>query len=264
MHDWGEQEQATLYKFKMGRAKMTKDYAKRRRNQHLSRRSESQVKYQSIPAWLWMVAGLLVGITLSGLLYWKLHRTQSAPHTIVDIQEDPPKANKAAVTKKSKKVTLAANTPDTPKNSSRFDFYTVLPSMNKKSQESEKEAPPTSTLDIALNKPNTNPALQSHALDDEPTLTAQQEAQPVTKLPNPGTYFIQAGSFRRIEQAEELKAELALTGFEASIQTFKMGDRDNRYRVLIGPFSSKDQAQNRQMHLEQALQLHSVVLKITV
>ncbi len=243
---------------------MTKDYAKRRRNQHFSRRQESAAKQSVMPAWLWMSAGLLLGVGLSGMLYWKLHRTATPlPDAIVDIHEDPPKISDAKPSKKSKKIALAQT--ETPQHSSRFDFYTVLPSMNHKGKEADPTlATPTTTLDLALQSTTeTASSLPSTALvDDEPTLSAlPQEA---IKAPKPAQYFIQVGSFRRMEQAEGVKAELALTGFEASIQTFKMGDRDNRYRVLIGPFSSKDQAQNRQLHLEQALQLHSVVLKITV
>ncbi len=235
---------------------MTKDYAKRRRNQHNSRR-QAPVKQSAIPGWIWMSSGLLLGVGLSGVMYWKLHKTQApVQNTIVDIHEDAAPDVEPKPVKKAKPVTVAKN-ETVNKSSSRFDFYTVLPSMHTKAQ---SDPAATDTLDMAL-KNELKPA-QTALVDDEPDVAAMP--QKVVNAPPPGNYFIQAGSFRRLEQAEEMKAQLAINGFEASIQTFKMGDRDYRYRVLIGPYSSKDQAQNQQMHLEQALQLHSVVLKITV
>ncbi len=241
---------------------MTKDYAKRRRNQHLSRRAAPSVKEGAIPGWVWMSAGLFLGVGLSGVLYWKLHKTQEPiQNTIVDIHEDTAPAIAPKPVKKSKQV-ASANNIEVAKSSSRFDFYTVLPSMHTKGQTADPSLASTDTLDMALQKDLKTPPPQTALIDDEPDIgTAPQK---VAQTPPVGNYFIQAGSFRRLEQAEGMKAELALSGFEASIQTFKMRDRENRYRVIIGPFSSKDQAQNQQMHLEQALQLHSVVLKITV
>jgi cell division protein FtsN len=102
--------------------------------------------------------------------------------------------------------------------------------------------------------------------DQEAQEQAKLETTPFTeKLPStPYAYIIQTGSFRSLAQAEELKAQLAFSGFEASIQTFKMGAKDTRYRVFIGPFESKDQADTQQYKLEQAQELHSVVMKIGV
>ncbi|MBS0287358.1 MAG: SPOR domain-containing protein [Proteobacteria bacterium] len=243
---------------------MTKDYAKRRRNQHLSRGREMSTKKEAIPAWIWMSAGLLLGLCLSGALYWKLHRTQTpVTNAIVDIHEDnQPTQTKAKPAKKLKQLAHNHAQDPLPKSSSRFDFYTVLPSMNRKTHDDDPSLSSNPNLDLALQSKALEQAPQTALNDDEPLLEAQLEK--IAKAPPTGNYFIQAGSFRRLEQAETLKAELAMSGYEASVQTFKMGNREYRYRVLIGPYTSKDQAQNQQMRLEQAMQLRSVVLKITV
>ncbi len=239
---------------------MTKDYAKRRRSQH-HLRQQSLAKKRGLPAYVWMGAGLLLGVGLSALLYWKLHKSTAIPDTVVDIHEDAPKELSIKKSNKPKQSVQLAKVDELPKGSSRFDFYTVLPKMNQKGQATDPQVAATDTLDMALHK-DLSKAPQTALIEDDPDIRL---AEKVTTPPPPaGKYFIQAGSFRRLEQAEGLKAQLAMSGFEARIQTFKMGDRDNRYRVIIGPYSSKDQAQNQQMHLEQALQLHSVVLKITV
>ena len=51
-------------------------------------------------------------------------------------------------------------------------------------------------------------------------------------------YMIQAGSFRSLEQADRLKAQLALHGIEATIQTVKINDNDTWHRVRVGPISN--------------------------
>jgi cell division protein FtsN len=57
------------------------------------------------------------------------------------------------------------------------------------------------------------------------------------------TYFLQAGAFRDQADAENSKAKLALSGFEASI-TDKGTDANGLYRVRIGPFNQLE-AMNR-------------------
>jgi cell division protein FtsN len=151
-------------------------------------------------------------------------------------------------------------------SSSRFDFYTVLPNMNINGPDvADPSLGSTSTLDLALSA-QTPPPPDTLSQDQEAQEQAKLNATPLTeKLPkNPFAYIIQVGSFRSLSQAEELKAQLAFSGYEASIQTFKMGAKDTRYRVFIGPFDSKDQADSQQYKLEQAQTLHSVVMKIGV
>lgn len=49
-------------------------------------------------------------------------------------------------------------------------------------------------------------------------------------------YFLQAGAFREVADAESARAKLALIGFEAKISE-KASDNGTLYRVRIGPFS---------------------------
>ena len=50
------------------------------------------------------------------------------------------------------------------------------------------------------------------------------------------TYFLQAGAFREVDDAENTRAKLALLGFEANISE-KANDSGVLHRVRIGPFS---------------------------
>ena len=52
----------------------------------------------------------------------------------------------------------------------------------------------------------------------------------------PGTYFLQAGSFRSFAEADNLKAQLALLGVESKIDTVTVNNTDTWHRVRVGPY----------------------------
>jgi len=61
-----------------------------------------------------------------------------------------------------------------------------------------------------------------------------QPAQPANESKE--MYFVQAGSFQNVGDAEKLKAKLAFSGFEASIQTATIPDKGVWHRVRLGPY----------------------------
>ena len=88
----------------------------------------------------------------------------------------------------------------------RFDFYTILPSQEVVVPEAE---PPT-----------------------------QKKAEPDSKKAKPvpeGVYYLQAGSFRKFNEANSMRARVILLGTEASIQSVTI-DRDTWHRVRVGPY----------------------------
>jgi cell division protein FtsN len=85
----------------------------------------------------------------------------------------------------------------------RFDFYTILP-------EVETPLPPR-----------------------EPKKTAQ--AKPV-KPEEGARYVLQAASYRDFEDADRLKARLALAGLEANIEKVSIEGKGDFYRVRLGPY----------------------------
>lgn len=75
----------------------------------------------------------------------------------------------------------------------------------------------------------------------ESTVTAKEIAQ-TNKTANIQTkkesYFLQAGSFRAEADADNLKAKLALHGFEAIVQTAIIPEQGAWHRVRVGPLKS--------------------------
>lgn len=83
----------------------------------------------------------------------------------------------------------------------RFDFYKILPGSEE----------PVAAGDV--NKP----------------------AQPTSK---DVSYYLQAGSFQKKEEADNMKAKLAMLGVEAAIEPSNVPDKGMLYRVRIGPYSA--------------------------
>lgn len=64
------------------------------------------------------------------------------------------------------------------------------------------------------------------------------------------TYFLQAGAFGKAADAEEMKARLALLGFEAKILAAQEGEAQ-LYKVRIGPYKSLDELNAARARLTQ-------------
>jgi cell division protein FtsN len=52
------------------------------------------------------------------------------------------------------------------------------------------------------------------------------------------------------EDAEKLRASLALLGYETRVQAVSITQGQTRYRVYLGPFASEPLALEAQMHLK--------------
>ena len=104
--------------------------------------------------------------------------------------------------------------PKTEEDKPRFDFYTILPE-----------------LEVVI------PDHDLLGKDDGNTVSTNRADSPTTRSDSNLRYMIQAGSFRNPAQADRLKAQLALHGVEATIQTVTINDNDTWHRVRIGPIS---------------------------
>lgn len=160
------------------------------------------------PPWVWMLAGLGIGLFVALLIYLKAGPDDTPVARVV---EAPPMEREARGVKK------VAPAPIPPPPRPRFDFYTTLPEM-------EVVVP-----------------------EDEITGSRKEGVRQVDK---PGTYLLQAGSFRTHEQADRLKAQLALLGLETGIQTVSINDRETWHRVRVGPFRDLDELHKIRVQLK--------------
>jgi len=75
-------------------------------------------------------------------------------------------------------------------------------------------------------------------------------------------YFLQVGSFQGAEDADNLKAQLALTGLEATIVTANVGDKGVWHRVRLGPFADQGTLQSARSLLRDS-RIESTVITVT-
>ena len=64
-------------------------------------------------------------------------------------------------------------------------------------------------------------------------------------------YYLQAGAFQNADDADNLKAQLALLGLEAEIQTSDIADKGVFHRVRVGPFRAMDEVNSTRSLLTQ-------------
>jgi len=67
----------------------------------------------------------------------------------------------------------------------------------------------------------------------------------------PTIYYLQAGAFQNASDADNLKAQLAMLGLEAVIQTSDQGDKGVFHRVRVGPFQAIDEVNRTRSLLTQ-------------
>ncbi len=86
------------------------------------------------------------------------------------------------------------------------------------------------------------------------------DQQPTTAIQN-NVYLLQVGSFKDYQSADQIKAQLALMGIAADIQSISMNRRDIRHRVQIGPYKKGATLKNIKATLEEH-NLEFITLKL--
>ena len=108
-----------------------------------------------------------------------------------------------------------SSAPDKP----RFDFYKILPGAD---EAKESKRPPIGTRSTSSpERPQDKAAPPSQSGD--------------AAAPSGDRFWLQAGAFASPSDAENMKARLALSGWEAVVQSVSLPDKSQRYRVRLGP-----------------------------
>src|SRR5262245_19444181 len=94
----------------------------------------------------------------------------------------------------------------------------------------------------------TRPQYEVVVPDEKSPATGSARPRPAA---TPGSYLLQAGSFSAAADADRMKANLALLGFESHVQRVTIDD-DVFNRVRIGPIADLDAAQRTQRQLRNA------------
>ena len=123
----------------------------------------------------------------------------------------------------------------------RFEFYQILPGDKGGIERGAGNA--TS----ALNVPKTLPSPDTKL----PAKTESIAAKEVTKAVGGETVYLQAGAFQSQTDAENLKAKIAFSGFEAFVRPVNLPDKGTLYRVRLGPYKGVDEVNRIKATLSQ-------------
>lgn len=183
-----------------------------------------------LPGIVWLLAGLAIGLFVAFLIYLDKQPAEQVSFTdavmseLEKARQDSPDTTKPVGDNNQEKK---------PVKEPRFDFYTILPELEVFIPESEisQPAPPDKPA------PQSRPATETHK-----------------------QYLLQAGSFRSREDADRLKASLALLGVQSSIQSVSINN-ESWHRVRIGPFSNTERLHDTLDVLKQH-KIHAMTMEL--
>ncbi len=148
--------------------------------------------------------GLLIGLLLGvGLSVWLTMYLKGSDNPFGDQKIGRPAIEKLSEKMSKENVSEESAIPkeeniDKPKSDNQFDFYTILP-------------------------------------ETESTVTEQEVKE--SSLIKKDNYFLQVGAFQNEADADNMKAKLALQGFEAVVQTATIPEKGVWHRVRVGPLN---------------------------
>ena len=174
--------------------------------------------------WTGILIGMIVGVSLAAGVTWYLMRSPSPflKKTQIPVNTPASAAKPAASAEAAGAASKPSETADGENNAKpRFEFYKVL----------------TDKQDAAINAPAKS-AEKPKPADTKPV---------VAFVP----HVLQAGSFSKADDAEKLKARLALLGVQANVQEANIPDRGVWYRVRLGPYNDPAELDRTRTFLKQ-------------
>lgn len=151
-----------------------------------------------VGAWRWALVASLVILFIAFLVYLRINGSKQ-PDVLAPIAANSQKTGAADPKKASPSKPVEEVNPKPP----HFEFYTVLP---------DKEV-----------------------VVPEHEIKTRSREERVGKAKE-SRYVMQAGSFKSLRDADQLRAKLALMGIESKIEKAKIGDTVG-YRVKLGPYT---------------------------
>lgn len=170
--------------------------------------------------------GLAAGLCVAGLIYIADHHAADTPAeaTRPTPRKGSPGDGGAAPGSGVDPASSAASS--TASSEGKYDFYQMLPKFEVVVPEKERGT----------------------------------RVAPAAQIDRPGIYFLQVGSYRDVDVAERIHAQLGKLGIDATVQRVAV-DADVWHRVRIGPI--KDLALlNRLRQQLQASDLDSIVIRV--
>jgi cell division protein FtsN len=157
------------------------------------------------------LTGLLIGLILGiGVSVGVAIMVTGGESPFVERVTQAPQPDITGSPEKAPVETAEPATEEPKPEPNRFDFYKILP--GNESAVTEQEI--------------------------KQSQEAQQQSSTQTSTEN---YFLQVGAFQSEQDADNMKAKLALLGLEAVVQTANVPDKGVWHRVRVGPYTELEQ-----------------------
>ena len=137
--------------------------------------------------------------------------------------------NVAEVPRPEPRTAKDAGTADVDDSARNYDFYDMLPNFEVVVPEKDRE------------------------------VARERDSTPAT-IERPGVYVLQAGSYRKPEEADRIRAQLNLQGIDANVQRVAVDD-DVWHRVRIGPITDLTELNRLRARLR-AADLDALVIRV--
>jgi cell division protein FtsN len=201
---------------------MAIDYKHRAAQGRTAPRGQKPNRHESVGVFKWMLITALIIAFVVFLAY--LRSTGSKQSDIPQVALSAAKPDKTEPVKKEpaqqKKAAEPAHQPP------QFDFYTILPQKEVVVPDYEIKTRAREELIGKIKEPQ-NKADQAMKSPDKDAQHQDKGAQ----------YMVQAGSFREFQEADKLRAKLALMGIESRVEKAKVGGNTIWHRVKLGPYA---------------------------
>lgn len=181
---------------------------------------------KSMPGYVWLLSGLAIGLFVAFIVYLD-KQPENEKNFGTAVQEELEKIKHPEKEKESTPATKKTTKKEivSEKKEEKYNFYKLLPQLEVFIPEDEIRPP-----DVKPKK-----SLKEKNVAKKPAETKSKGKQ----------YVLQVGSFKNLEDAEKLKANLAFLGLEASIQHVTINNQ-LWHRVRFGPYSDKQQLSQNQ------------------
>lgn len=155
--------------------------------------------------------GMVLGIAAAGGVAWYV--VNKNPAEFASKEKSRPAAQVAPLAASAPAAATAAS--GVAETKQHFEFYKVL----------------TDKSDGSAHKSTAKPVAKESAYAPSSTAPAAASKE---------KFFVQAGAFQSKDDAEKLKAKLAFSGMEASIQTADIPGKGVWHRVRLGPYGESE------------------------
>ena len=161
------------------------------------------------PVFAGILLGIVMGLAIAGIIAWLVLKKNPVPAPARDMSQASKTAGEPEKTLTGK-PSAAGTASSTGEGKARFEFYKEL-----------------------TEKPDTN------AKKSEKAALASIKPVPLAKPAESSmVYFLQEGAYTNPEDADKVKAKLALIGMVANVQPANIPDKGVWYRVRLGPYKN--------------------------